>query len=90
MSQKRILSRSMTALVLLAATTALPAGRSACAGEAPGSVSLCILDAKALAPAADVDTLQLADDIVHRLRRMGVFIIKTRLAHPYEPYDDIC
>ncbi len=32
----------------------------------------------------------LADDIIRRLRRMGLNFNKTRLPHPYDPDDWIC
>jgi hypothetical protein len=35
-------------------------------------------------------TRQFADEIIRRLRRLGINWSKTRLSHPYGPEGDLC
>ena len=35
-------------------------------------------------------TVQLADEITRRLRRIGISFTRTRLPHPYDPAGEIC
>ena len=89
MSQDGLALRNFTKFAFVAAIVAVVGARSSHAAEAPAcapAIAPRVTVPAPVAPAAG----QLADDIVHRLRRMGVFIIKTRLAHPYDPFDDLC
>jgi hypothetical protein len=36
------------------------------------------------------DTRQFADEIIRRLRRLGINWSKTRIHHPYDPAGDLC
>ena len=42
------------------------------------------------AASADKQPVQLADEIIRRLRRLGLNFTKNRLSHPYDPYFEIC
>ena len=52
--------------------------------------SACIPRKAAVTARASADTVQLADEITRRLRRMGINFSRTRLPHPYDPVGEVC
>ncbi len=54
-------------------------------------VEVCPLQVSMAQPAVlEVPGVQVADEIVRRLRRLGLNFTKTRLAQPYDPENNIC
>jgi hypothetical protein len=43
-----------------------------------------------LAPASHAAPSQVADEIVRRLRRLGINFNKTRISNPYDPEGEVC
>ena len=80
-STRRLLTLALPALFLALAARA-PAARAAAAAPVSPIVA-------APAPTAP-PVRQLADEIIRRLRRMGINIIKTRIDHPYDPDGEHC
>jgi hypothetical protein len=72
-------------MVVAAAMTAGAALDGAARAEAPARVEGC-----EAARGGRVETIQVADEIVRRLRRLGINFSKTRLSHPYDPDGEIC
>lgn len=78
--------RSLFALVVLSAGFLMASPSAATRATTP----VAPVAAATTSTPAPAEGKLLADEIVRRLRRLGVNFVRTRLARPYDPLGEIC
>jgi hypothetical protein len=79
-------------LFLLAGALALIAASSSASAATPAATALPPTSVPSVTPAATEPQapVQLADEIVRRLRRLGLNFTIGRIANPYDPIGEVC
>jgi len=58
--------------------------------DAGGTTRHAVHEPTPVVVTADEESVMMADDVIRRLRRLGLNFMKNRIANPYDPYGEVC